>query len=377
MQCRIDVHSGTSVGAREIAAAARYGVGSPALDHQDPTPDMTLHTIPVPPLAHDAPGWQRAAHRVCYSAPFQSVIMAIIVLNAIGIGIQTYSGIPIWLNRIVEGADVAFILIFSVELVLRFVAHRANPIAFFKDGWNLFDTLVIGLALVPGVSSSVTALRVVRLLRVARLLRIMPDIRVLMDGMRRATGPAASLLALTVLLCYMYAVLGNLIFAKTAPEYFGNLGEGMLTLFELLTLEGWNEILNDLRAASPLGLVFTIVFVLFGTYIVVNFVVGVVITSLEDAYQHKKAQEHNRSPENDRDGASRVDLGAQVDQLQASLDLLNLRLAEMESRQSDDETRTNDPSPGARDSSRHVTSSDRPGDIAGSSLPGEGDPSVS
>lgn len=280
----------------------------------------TFTRIPAPPLQSDAPGWQRSAHTLAYSPQFHTVITAVIVLNALGIAVQTYP-VPGWVDRVVAGADLAFILVFSIELLIRFAAHRFNPKEFFSNGWNIFDTAVILFALVPGVSRNVTVLRIVRLLRVARLLRVMPDIRILMDGMRRAAGPASSLLGLTLLLCFMYAVIGNLIFAKTAPEYFGNLGEGMLTLFELLTLEGWNETMNDLRAASPFGLLYVIIFILFGTYIVVNFVVGVVITSLDDAYEHG-----GKKPGSPAKG----DLAETVRDLQASVDLLSARLKSLD-----------------------------------------------
>lgn len=279
-----------------------------------------LTRIPVPHLPPDAPRWQRAAHSIAYSSEFHTVITAVIVLNALGIAVQTYS-VPPWVNRVISGGDLAFVLIFTVELVIRLAAYRFNLKAFFSNGWNVFDTLVILAALVPGVTSNVTVLRIVRLLRVARLLRVMPDIRILMDGMRRAAGPASSLLGLTVLLCFIYGVIGTLLFAKTAPEYFGNLGEGMLTLFELLTLEGWNQTMNDLRAASPFGLLYVIIFILFGTYIVVNFVVGVVITSLDDAYQHggKKPVSPTES-----------DLTSTVRDLQESVERLTARLSTLE-----------------------------------------------
>lgn len=279
-----------------------------------------LTPVHAPPLPSNAPPWQRTAHLIAYSPQFHTVITAVIVLNALGIAVQTYA-VPGWVDRVVTGGDVAFILIFSVELLVRFAAHRFNPKQFFANGWNIFDTIVILLAFVPGISRNVTALRIVRLLRVARLLRVMPDIRILMDGMRRAAGPASSLLGLTVLLCFMYAVIGNLLFARTAPEYFGNLGEGMLTLFELLTLEGWNETMNDLREASPFGLLYVIVFILFGTYIVVNFVVGVVITSLDDAYEH--GGKKPGSP-------AKSDLSETVRDLQASVEQLSARLENLD-----------------------------------------------
>jgi voltage-gated sodium channel len=211
----------------------------------------------------------------------------VILANAVTIGIHTYRDLPAGVHHAIELIDYGFLAIFVVELVLRFVAHGCNPRRFFRDPWNVFDTVIIAAAFVPGISSNTTALRLIRLLRVVRLLRLMPDVHVLMDGLRRAAGPAASLLALTGLLCFVYAIIGNLLFGDVAPQYFGNLGEGVLTLFTLLTLEGWNSVLYDLRSVSPWGLPYTISFVLIGTYVVINLVVGVVINSLDEAYRNR------------------------------------------------------------------------------------------
>ncbi len=162
---------------------------------------------------------------------------------------------------------------------------------FFSNKWNAFDFFVVAICFLPGISTSTSALRIVRLLRVSRLLRVMPDIGVLIRGLRRAAPPALSLAALTVLLCYLYAVVGWMLFGGKTPEgmhgYFDNIGEAMLTLFELLTLEGWNSVLHDLRQISGWALPYVISFLLIGTYIVVNLVVGIVITSLDEAYKER------------------------------------------------------------------------------------------
>jgi voltage-gated sodium channel len=85
-----------------------------------------------------APRWQRAARRLVDSAVFQNTIVAVIVVNGLTIGIQTYA-IPGWLNRSLEFADQVFLGVFVVELILRFAADRARPHVFFRSGWNVFD----------------------------------------------------------------------------------------------------------------------------------------------------------------------------------------------------------------------------------------------
>lgn len=268
----------------------------------------------VPP--EDAPRWQRAAHRLVNATWFQNLVVGVILANAVTIGIQTYRDLPAGPHRAIELIDYGFLGVFVVELVLRFVAYGLNPRRFFSDPWNVFDTLVVAAAFVPGLSSNTTALRLIRLLRVVRLLRLMPDVHVLLDGLRRAAGPAASLLALTALLCFIYAIIGNLLFGDVAPQYFGNLGEGVLTLFTLLTLEGWNSVLYDLREVSPWGLPYTISFVLIGTYVVINLVVGVVINSLDEAYKNRVD-----------DRAETKDLTDTIHHLRKALDELESKLS--------------------------------------------------
>lgn len=266
-------------------------------------------------LPENAPGWQRAAHRFVYSRVVQNVIVGVILANAVTIGISTYRNAPDWLHETVEVLDQVFLAIFTVELVIRFVAYGLRPGRFLREPWNVFDLLVVGAAFIPGISGQSTALRLVRLLRVARLIRLMPDVSVLIDGLRRAAGPAASLMALTALLCFMYAVVGNVLFGTVAPQYFGDLGEGLLTLFTLLTLEGWNSVLADLREVSPFAIPYTISFLLIGTYVVINLVVGVVITSLDEAYK-KRA----------RDQMAPRELVEVITQMRETLDHMEARL---------------------------------------------------
>ena len=261
--------------------------------------------------------WERAARRLVDSAAFQNTIVAVIVFNGLTIGIQTYP-IPGWLHLAIEFTDQVILGVFVLELILRFAADGARPRVFFRSGWNIFDFLVVSVAFLPGVSSNGTVLRLIRLLRVARLLKMMPDVSVLFDGMRRAAGPALSLVALTMLLLYMYSVVGVIAFGEVAPQYFGNLGEGVLTLFTLLTLEGWNTVMYDLRAVSPWALPFVISFILIGTYIVINLVVGVVITSLDEAYKTRAVAE-----------AGKHDVTETIHELRAALDQLESQLQQL------------------------------------------------
>ncbi len=186
------------------------------------------------------PAWRRWAADIVRTLWFGRVTILVIIANAIVIGMGTFGLDPRAL-RAVNTVDSVFLGIFVVELLVRMAAVGFDPKRFFRSGWNAFDFFVVAICFIPGISTSTSALRIVRLLRVSRLLRVMPDIGVLIRGLRRAAPPALSLAALTVLLCYLYAVVGWMLFGGKTPEgmhdYFDNIGEAVLTLFELLTLE--------------------------------------------------------------------------------------------------------------------------------------------
>jgi voltage-gated sodium channel len=276
-----------------------------------------MNNVPDGPasVSPASPRWQQAAARVANAAWFQNAIVGIIVLNALILGLESFEAVEEQAGRALSIIDQALLGIFVVEIIIRFAAAGLQPVRFLRSPWNMFDTAIVVAACVPGLAANTTVLRLVRLLRVARLLRLMPDIHVLLDGLRRALKPAASLLGLTFLIVYLYAVVGWSLFGESAPQYFGNVAEGMLTLFTLLTLEGWNEILGVLRDASPWALPYTLSFILIGTFVVLNLVIGVVITSLDEAYTATRSR---------REGA---DLARAIDNVRASLDDLERQIS--------------------------------------------------
>ncbi len=291
-----------------------------------------MSSLPSPAQADRAgrriPAWQRYAQNLVEARWFHGLIVVVIVANAVVIGVNTFA-LEHYLARVLTEVDTVFIGIYVVELVFRMAAVGFAPLRFFRNRWNTFDFCVVAATFVPGISTSATALRLLRLLRVSRLLRVMPDVRVLLRGLRRAAPPALSLLALTVLLCYLYGVVGCMLFGGRTPEgmrgYFDNLGEAMLTLFELLTLEGWNSVAHDLRQVSHWALPYVISFLLIGTYVVVNLVVGIVITSLDEAY---KEQARERQREMLADTSQTETIAQTVGQLRELLVRLEVQLEE-------------------------------------------------
>ena len=154
--------------------------------------------------------------RIADSSRFQNFIYVVIVLNAITLGLGPTTGTDDRQGD--HGRRRHFLGIFVVELAIRISAFGRRPQDFFKDGWNVFDFIVIGAAFLPGLRDNATLLRLVRLLRVVRLVSVMPDLRILVRAMARSIPPIASLVILTLLLMYVYGMVGWILFHEAIPD---------------------------------------------------------------------------------------------------------------------------------------------------------------
>jgi voltage-gated sodium channel len=228
--------------------------------------------------------------RIADSSRFQNFIFAVIVGNAVTLGLGTYdwgSGVDSLLTTL----DEVFLGVFVVELAIRITAFGRRPQDFFRDGWNLFDFTVIALAFVPGVRQNVTLLRLARLLRVVRLVTVLPDLRVLVRAMARSIPPITSLVVLTVLIMYVYGMVGWILFHEEDPANWGNIGDSMLSLFQILTLENWPEYLERGQAIAPASWIYFVSYILIASFLVINILIAIIINSVEEVHQAEREEE--------------------------------------------------------------------------------------
>lgn len=215
------------------------------------------------------------------SEAFNMTIAAVIVANAAVLGAGTFpsfAGSPI-----LAALNNLFYALFVIELVLRIVSYGRNPLAFFRNGWNVFDLITITAALIPGIAGSAQALRIIRLARIVRLARFLPDAKVLISSVIRSLAPLSSLVVLVVLLLFVYGMAGWSLFGEQLPEHWGNVTTAMMTLFILLTLENFPTYLEEATAVSPYAVPFFISYVLLAAFIIFNLLIGIIIESLEQA----------------------------------------------------------------------------------------------
>jgi voltage-gated sodium channel len=220
--------------------------------------------------------------QIAESPRFQMAIIAAILLNALVIGLETFDSIADEYGTLLHTLNDVFLGVFTVEVLIRIAAHGRRPLDFFRSGWNVFDFVVVGAAYVPAVRESVTLLRLARVLRIARLLSVIPGLRIVVLGIARSLAPIGGMAALTFFVLYMYGILGWILYADHDPDRFGNVGRALLTLFQILTLEGWNDVLDKEMELSSWSWVYFVSFVLIGTFVVLNVVIAIIVNSMDE-----------------------------------------------------------------------------------------------
>jgi len=223
-----------------------------------------------------------ACLRIAESPRFQTAIIAAILLNAFVLGLETYDAIADDYGTLLHTLNDVFLGVFTVEVLIRVAAHGRRPLDFFRSGWNVFDFVVVGVAYLPFVRESVTLLRLARVLRIARLLSVIPGLRIVILGIGRSLAPIGGMAALTFFVLYIYGMLGWLLYADHDPARFGNIGRALLTLFQILTLEGWNDVLAKEMELSSWSWIYFVSFVLIATFVVLNVVIAIIVNSMDE-----------------------------------------------------------------------------------------------
>ncbi len=241
--------------------------------------------------------------RLAASSRFDAVMLLVIVANAVVLGAETYDDVEQDAGDVLHTLNNVFLALFVLELLIRMTAHWPGLGSFFRSGWNVFDFVVITASFLPGLRENATLLRILRLLRIVRAVRLLPDLRVLVVAVGRSLPGVGSLAAMTVLLVYVYGMVGWVIFDEHSPENFGNVGQAMLTMFVLLTLENLPTYLEMGQDLSQWTVAYFISYVLIASFLVFNLFIGIVINSMEEA----RAIEHRRAREQEREDAQATD----------------------------------------------------------------------
>jgi voltage-gated sodium channel len=223
-------------------------------------------------------GPRAAAARFILRPSVQSAIMALIVLNAITLGLETSARAMAAFGEVLMALDRLFLWLFTLEIAARIYAFRGR---FFRDPWGIFDLLVVGIAWLPA-TGPLAVLRALRVLRVLRLISMMPRLRIVVEAMLHAVPGIGAIALLMAILYYVAAVIATKLFAQTHPQFFGTIGESMYSLFQIMTLESWSMgIVRPVMEQSPQAWLFFIPFILIATFVMLNLFIGVIIESIQ------------------------------------------------------------------------------------------------
>lgn len=223
-------------------------------------------------------GLRAATARLILAPSMQHTIMALIVLNAIILGLETAPSIMERWGGLIAGLDLALLSLFTLEIAARIYAFRRR---FFRDPWGLFDFAVIAIAWLPA-TGSLAVLRALRVLRVLRLISMMPRLRIVVEAMLHAIPGLGAIALLLVIVYYVAAVIATKLFGDSHPELFGTIGESMFTLFQVMTLESWSTgVARPVMTASPQAWLFFVPFILVATFVVLNLFIGIIVESIQ------------------------------------------------------------------------------------------------
>lgn len=238
---------------------------------------------------------QETFERVRSNKSFELFVVSVIIASALLIGVKTYELGPTSLS-LLKWADTLITLIFLAEISIRFIAEP-NKRTFFRKGWNVFDTLVVLISLIPiDHSDLVLVARLVRVFRVLRMISIVPELRMLLASLLKALPQLGYVILLMFIIFYIYAAIGATLFESINPVLWGDIAISMLTLFRVMTFEDWTDVMYETMTVYPLSWIYYLSFIFFTAFAFLNMVIGIVVNVMnaenEKLLQAQKEELH-------------------------------------------------------------------------------------
>ncbi len=233
---------------------------------------------------------------------FQNFVTIAIIIAGVLVGMATYPEFYAKHEGILELLNTIVLIVFIIEILVKIIAEGKKPWLYFTDAWNIFDFIIVAAAFLPFGGSSIAILRLLRLLRVLKLIKALPKLQMLVGALLKSIPSMGYVSILLLLLFYIYAVAGVFFFGENDPIHFSDLQTSMLSLFRVVTLEDWTDIMYinmfgcenygydgnmDICTSSipnsALSVTFFVSFVLIGTMIFLNLFIGVIMNGMDEA----------------------------------------------------------------------------------------------
>ena len=238
---------------------------------------MTQHTAP----------WRQRLDDWVHSSPVQNLIMIVIVVNSVTIGLETAVRHGSGAQQALHLLDHAALVVFVVEIAAKLAAM--GPRRFFSRGWNVFDFIVVAVALVPG-AGPLSVLRTLRILRLLRVIKFMPSLRLVVEALLLSLPGISAIAVLMAMVFYVGAVMSTAMFGEAFPEWFGSIGASLYSLFQIMTLESWSMgIVRPVMEVYPWAWAFFVPFILVSAFTMLNLFVAVIVDTMSSVAAEKEA----------------------------------------------------------------------------------------
>ena len=252
---------------------------------------------------------------------FSRFIIAVITINAVTLGLETSPTAMASAGGVLIAIDRLALAIFTVEIALKLFAYGPR---FFRSGWNIFDFTIVAISLAPA-AGAFSVLRALRILRVLRLLSIVPQLKFVVGALLSAVPGMSAIIAVLLLVFYVAAVIATKLFGAGLPEWFGDIGASMYSLFQIMTLESWSMgIVRPVMETYPWAWAFFVPFIIITSFAVLNLFIALIVNSLQSI--HDAEMRDDRMKENAVAHDERVQLMAELRVLKSDIEEIKTAL---------------------------------------------------
>jgi len=233
---------------------------------------------------------QQTFFKVRSNKIFELFVVSVIIFSALVVGVKTYN-IPGNMLNFVTFLDWFITFIFVTELTIRYMGEESKK-QFFKNGWNIFDTLIVTISLIPIEDSELAIIgRLIRIFRVLRMISIIPELRMLLNSLLKALPQLGYILLMMFIIFYIYAAVGSTFFGSINPGLWGDISISMLTLFRIMTFEDWTDVMYESMTVYPFSWSYYLSFIFFTAFAFLNMIIGIVVNVLNEEHDRVRQEE--------------------------------------------------------------------------------------
>ena len=265
---------------------------------------------------------------------FQGIILFVIVFNSVIMGVETIRNLSDGAVNVLATINTVCLWIFIIEIIVKLLAYG---LAYFKDPWNWFDVIIVGISMASGLAF-MSAFRAVRVLRVLKSLKALrgtkligsvKHLQVIIGAIVRSIPSILWTGILLILIYYIFALIGVNLFGETFPDWFGTIGKAMYTLFQVMTLESWSMgISRPVMEVFPYAWAYFVPYVLMSSFVVMNVVVGIVVNSISEVTAETDAENSAEDKEEAPAEVSKTELLEEMRSLREQLDRIEKAMAQ-------------------------------------------------